>query len=304
MNHSILIGWLALVMQSVLAAKPEISTSLGPQEIALGEATQSRGVFSSALGSKGILPEAEGLKVVPTKRTSQYVSANGEIRDSQSLSYPVTATRAETDRTLALKVGDGPEAVGSSPVALVVAGSGLPPAPDQTRQVGKATKKHQEELAPNRVEPGRFVSTLRPLFLLPWFLIVNLVALAGIAAAALSVRRRVRLVRSPHLLRASLAGRALRAHMAAMAVAIRNAEAGDFFVAACSALQHGLAKHWGLPADTITLAEIKARTNGDAGDLRRVFEMADRVARTGQHLPPDDLLYWQIIVKRELERLQ
>jgi hypothetical protein len=89
-----------------------------------------------------------------------------------------------------------------------------------------------------------------------------------------------------------------------MADAIQRTAAVDFFAAARCALQQRLGECWELPPETITLAEIKARTNGNAADLRRIFEMADQVAYSGEHLPSADLAHWQTIVTKELERLK
>jgi hypothetical protein len=193
----------------------------------------------------------------------------------------------------------------TAPVFVEVTQGAAPPAiiPQMTAPAPKATEQ-QPEMAPNRIEPGRFVSTLRPLFLQPWFLIMNLVALAGIAVALLSFRRRDRLARDPRLLRASLAGRAIREQLATMADAVQRSEAGNFFAAARCALQRRLGEQWNLPPETITLAEIKARCNAEVEDLRRVFEMADRMAYSGENLPSADLAYWQSIVTKELERLK
>ena len=591
MRHITLIGLLALLAQSALAAKPEIAVSLEPKQIALGETAQLTVTVSGALGNEGILPDVDGLEFTPTGRSSQYQSINGEVEESQSLVYLVTATHAGSFTIPALKVGSGHDAVSSSPVVLRVTGSGSTPAlrapsvrddervsangqraflhlvtpkrefyvgelvpveikayfradvsvalnglpqlssdaftmnrldgkpsqsqamvdsqpyvvltwttalsavkageyslavelpvlvrtqdrsraprgffddpffddffgrvvekpvtlktepdaakvlplpgenrpADFTGAVGRfeitaeaspaqitvgdpitlrlrvtgagnfdrvssslltgssdwktykpvarfepadsagsqgtktfeqaavptqagtreipalsfsffdpesrqyvtrhtapvsvevaqgatpsAVMRHvttpkpkaneqRSKLAPNRIEPGRFVSTLRPLFLQPWFLMMNLVALAGIAVAFISFRRRDRLARDPRLLRASLAGRAIREQLATMADAVQRTEAVIFFTAARCALQHRLGEQWNLPPETITLAEIKARSNGEADELRRVFEMADRVAYSGESLPSADLAYWQTIVTKELERLK
>ena len=165
-------------------------------------------------------------------------------------------------------------------------------------------EEKRAELAPNRVEPGRFVSTLRPLYQQKWFLISNFVAWAGFAVAFFSFRRRDRLARDPRLLRASLAGRAIREQLTTMKDAVQKAETGDFFAAARCALQNRLGEQWNLPPETITLTEIRARTNGGDDDLRRVFEMADQVAYSGENLPSTDLVHWQAIVTKELERLK
>jgi tetratricopeptide (TPR) repeat protein len=91
----------------------------------------------------------------------------------------------------------------AQPLTVEVAGSAVVPA------APPVARAEQPELAPNRIEPGRFVSTLRPLYLQRWFLMANFVALAGIAVAFYSFRHRDRLARHSPLPRASLAGRAI-----------------------------------------------------------------------------------------------
>jgi hypothetical protein len=48
--------------------------------------------------------------------------------------------------------------------------------------------------------------------------------------------------------------------------------ASEFFAAARGALQNQLGLRWNLPAQTITLADINARMNGEAEGFRFVFE--------------------------------
>ena len=89
-----------------------------------------------------------------------------------------------------------------------------------------------------------------------------------------------------------------------MADAIQREAAGDFFAAARWALRYRLGELWNLPAATITSSDVRARTDGDGNDLRRVFELADQLAYSTERFPSADLAYWQLIVTRELRRLE
>ena len=47
-------------------------------------------------------------------------------------------------------------------------------------------------------------------------------------------------------------------------------------------------RRWHLAPASITIAEIDARLNGDGGEIRRVFALADQAAYSGQHLKTED----------------
>jgi hypothetical protein len=301
-THIALIGWLAMVTQSALATTPVVNVGLKLREIAPGNAGELRVGLSSVLGNQGTLPVMEGLAYARTGRSSQYVSTSGEVRESQSLVQLATATRARTTTNPALETGSGGHAGSSSPVALRGTGSGSTPAPNVSQSVRRDMSSVEPGLAPNQAASGGLVSVFRRHPLLSSILIVYSVSLAGIAATSYSFRRRVRLARNNFPLRASLAGRIQRGELATIAEMMQQAEAGDFFVAARSALQDQLAARWGVSAEAITLAEIKTRMNGDAGDLCSIFEMADRLAHRRGRLSSVDLAYWLFIVRKELGR--
>jgi hypothetical protein len=67
--------------------------------------------------------------------------------------------------------------------------------------------------------------------------------------------------------------------------------AGDaalFFQSARVALQQKLATRWHVAPASITIAEIDARLNGEGGDIRHIFAIADQAAYSGQHLKTED----------------
>jgi len=158
--------------------------------------------------------------------------------------------------------------------------------------------------APNRVESGRFVSSLEPLFLQPRFLLANLFAWCGLAAFSFFVSRHIRRARDPQFARARRSDRAIHDQLTAMDAAIQQAETTAFFAAARRALQQRLGQRWGLPPETITMTEVNARLNGDGDGIRPVFQMADQVAYSHENLPAGDLAGWKRIVTKELEHLE
>ncbi len=162
----------------------------------------------------------------------------------------------------------------------------------------------QSEFSPNRVEPGVFTPTLRPLFLQTWFLVANLLAWCGLATVFYLLRRRARLAANPHLVCARRADRAIHEQLAVMESAIQHAQTNVFFAAARRALQQRLGERWGLPPEAITLTEINARLNGEADGIRPVFQMADQVAYSHESLPAGDLAGWKRILTEQLKQLE
>ena len=85
---------------------------------------------------------------------------------------------------------------------------------------------------------------------------------------------------------------------------MQHDETAAFFASARRALQERLGERWHLPPETITLTEINARLNGHGDGIRPVFEMADQVAYSHEHLPASDLAGWKRIVTEELQELE
>jgi hypothetical protein len=207
------------------------------------------------------------------------------------------ASKYVTRTTAPISIEVAPAVAGNVAAAPVANPSTAAPATTQTSNV------ERPEFAPNRVEPGHFTLTLRPLFLLPRFLIANFLAWIGLTAAFYSLRRRAQLARDPRLAQASEADRAIREQLAAMDSAMQCAETAAFFAAARRVLQYRLGERWGLPPETITLAEINARLNGEADGIRPVFQMADQVAYSSESLPVADLAGWKHIVTEQLKQM-
>ncbi len=89
-----------------------------------------------------------------------------------------------------------------------------------------------------------------------------------------------------------------------MELAAAHGNTGNFFAAACAAFQNLLGLRWSLPPQTITLAEINARLNGEADGLRTIFGLADEAVYTGRTFAPDELRRLQKLVNHELQKLE
>ena len=232
-----------------------------------------------------------------TKTFEQVVLANeGSVRSVPALRlsfFNPETRRYETRETAPIPVqitGAPVNVAASAPVP--AAGTNTPPAPVAP------------DLVPNKVEPGRFVGTLRPVFLAPWFVAAQGLPLCALAGGLLFIRRRRRFAADPSLARASAAERAIRTQLDVMDQAARQHDAAAFFLAARGALQQRLGERWGARPETITLAEVNARLNGAGDGFRPVFEMADRISYSGQAFGEADYQQWKELVRTQLKQLE
>jgi hypothetical protein len=157
---------------------------------------------------------------------------------------------------------------------------------------------------PNKLSPGAFSSTLRPWFLNPWLALSMFVAAALLLLAQLSVRRQKRLASDPNHVRAAAARRVVQSHLKIMEGAVSQGAAAEFFAAARGAFQTQLGLRWGLRPQTITLAEVNSRMNGEAEGFRFIFELADEVAYTGRSFTQPELRKWLATIQGELAKLE
>jgi hypothetical protein len=65
-------------------------------------------------------------------------------------------------------------------------------------------------------------------------------------------------------------------------------------------LQEKLAAKWKLPASRVTIPEIRARLDGNAEEIRSVFQTADEIAYSGQKFTLPDLQQWRAVVREQL----
>jgi hypothetical protein len=92
--------------------------------------------------------------------------------------------------------------------------------------------------------------------------------------------------------------------MAEMDAASAAGDAARFFQSARVALQQRLAGRWQVAPASITIAEIDGHLNGDGGEIRRIFAIADQAAYSGQHLKTEDFKEWKEIVCNQLKHAE
>ena len=159
-------------------------------------------------------------------------------------------------------------------------------------------------MAPNKLAAGLFHATLRPWFFNPWLAVGALLPAVALLAAYCFMRRRQALARDPQRVRLLAAQRAVQTHLRVMETAAARGDTPEFFEAARRALQNQLGVLWGLLPQTITLAEVNARLNGEADGFRFVFELANEVAYTGRTFPAAELAKWYQVINIELKKLK
>jgi hypothetical protein len=162
----------------------------------------------------------------------------------------------------------------------------------------------QQDLAPNKIAPGTFVSTLRPVFFNPWFLAGQLLPIGACAAGLMVARRRNTLAKDSRLLRSLAADCAVREEVQAMDSAVAKEDAAAFFLSARGALQQRLGERWRMLPQAITLNEINARLNGDGDNIRPIFEFADAISYSRQSPDAEGLREWKSLVLNELKNLK
>jgi hypothetical protein len=245
------------------------------------EPEDSVGYSGTKTFEQALVPAQSGTLQVPALAFSFF--------DPQTRQY---ATR--TTATISIEVAPGQTASAATP----------PPTSAGNPTAGSRGVAASPELVPNKVRPGSFKSSLRPWFLSPWLAGCALLPVVVLLAINEVVRRRQRLARDPNLLRLTQRRRAVQEHMRIMEGAVSQGAVAEFFAAARGAFQHQLGLRWGLPPQTITLADINARMNGDAEGFRFIFELADEVTYTGRTFAAGELHKWFKTVQTELKKLE
>ena len=201
-------------------------------------------------------------------------------------------TRATTPIAIEVAPGSGVSSVATSPASPATLRSSL------------SANTFASDLAPNKVEAGNFVSSLQPVLFAPWFVAAQGVPVMALIAALFIHRRRQQLAQDSERIRNLASQVAMREQVEAMEQALAANCAPAFFTAARQAMQTALAHRWQLSASQVTAAEINQRLNGDTGELRTLFAMADDVVYSGQHVPPAELQQWKDRVIHQLKQLE
>jgi hypothetical protein len=198
----------------------------------------------------------------------------------------------------------------TSPVAVTVSGSSANPV--SSTGVASATPVVQpqpsvspvpatptDDLRANKIEPGSFASTLRPIYLNPWFLAGQGLPLLALLGGWAFLRRHERMSH-PQRVRAFAVQQAIRQQVEAMDLAMQNQQVDAFFVHARSALQQRLGYRWNMRPETITLADVETRLGSSGEIIRPIFEMADQASYSTLHFEEADLRQWRQLVMDEL----
>jgi len=190
----------------------------------------------------------------------------------------------------------------TAPVAVTVGGSPVSPI---SAAITAAVPPPQVQPSPaldlcaNQVDPGSFVSTLRPIYLNPWFIAgqaLPLLALLG----GLGIIRRQREASHPQRVRATAVEQAIRQQIKAMDIAMQNHQTDAFFIHARNALQQRLGHQWNLRPETITLADLESRLGDEIKTVRPIFELADQASYSDLQFEDADLRQWRQTIMNEL----
>jgi hypothetical protein len=145
-------------------------------------------------------------------------------------------------------------------------------------------------LRPDHPPPHNFVSELRPLYFRAPFLAIPATLALILAGSWFAVR--------PQPVRAT--SRAAERALAQLKAAAQSGDSASFFESARKVLLLAFADRWRMSPDQITATELKARLGDAAGDIERLFALADE-AKYSDHGPSGpDFQRWLGLVRRQL----
>jgi hypothetical protein len=243
------------------------------------EPEDSAGCSGIKTFEQALVPVQSGKLAIPALAFSYF--------DPESKQYVTRSTQP-----ISIEVGPGQSALNTVPSAAVAPNS---PVGNPSGELG---------MAPNKLAPGRFHGTLWPWFFNPWLVVGALSPSLGLLVIYCFLRRQQALARDPHRMRLAEVQRAVHEQLRVMQSAAARGATAEFFEAARGALQNQLGGLWGVIPQTITLAEVNARLNGEADDLKFVFELADEVAYTGRSFASAELQGWYKAINDELRKLK
>jgi hypothetical protein len=167
-----------------------------------------------------------------------------------------------------------------------------------------ANEPSRDGLRPDHVEAGGAVANLRPLYFQAWFVGSQSAMVLCFAGGLFFLRRHERRANDAEGTRRHEASNEIASCLAEMDAASTAGDAARFFQSARVALQQKLAAPWHIAPASITIAEIDARLNGQGGEIRRVFALADQAAYSGQHLSTADFQQWKEIVREQIKHTE
>ena len=144
-----------------------------------------------------------------------------------------------------------------------------------------ASEPSRDGLLPDHVETGSTVGTLRPLYFQTWFVSGQSALVLCFAGGLIFLRRCERRANDADGARSREASSVITSCLAEMDAASVAGDTVRFFQSARAALQQRLATRWHVVPASITIADIDARLNGEGGEMRRIFALADQAAYSG-----------------------
>jgi hypothetical protein len=228
------------------------------------------------------------------------IASNGSVTSIPAISFSFFDPELHDYQTVKTSpvplIVDGPPA--AAPTSALAANAVAPSTPAGTSPAA-VTASGVSDLRMNRIEPGAFVATLRPVYQNPVFLGAQSLPLFALLAGLFVVRRQQSLAH-PERRRLSALQQSIRQEVAAMDAALAAHEAGPFFVHARNALQQRYGAMWKITPEAITVADLDSHLGAAAGNSRTVFEMADQATYSDLNFGDADLAQWRQVVMDEL----
>jgi hypothetical protein len=134
------------------------------------------------------------------------------------------------------------------------------------------------------------VSNLTPLYFEPLFLTVPVTLALLLAGSWFLVHPSPARVNSKALARA----------LAELSAAAKSGDSASFFELARATLLHTFATRWRLPPDQITTEEFRARLGPTAGDLERLWALADEAKYSKDEPGTTDLQHWLALIRAHI----
>jgi hypothetical protein len=145
-------------------------------------------------------------------------------------------------------------------------------------------------LRPDHRDSQNSVSELRPLYFRVPFLAIPTTLALILAGSWFAVRPRA----------AHATSKATERVLAQLDAAARAGDSSSFFEAARKALLQTFAARWQMPADQITVAELKARLGTTGEDLERLFAIADEAKYSDNQADGTDFQRWLRLIRGQL----
>jgi hypothetical protein len=155
---------------------------------------------------------------------------------------------------------------------------------------GALTSSFARALRPDRPQPQRWVSDMRPLYFQTPFLAVPIVLVLTLAGCWLVIRPAP--VR--HL------SKSARRALARLEAAAQSGDSALFFDVARTALVQAFAARWRLSAEQITLAELNSRLKPAGEDIERLWALADELKYADRARAGTDFRHWISLVRGQL----